>query len=132
MAGLNYLHGTGHGVGHYLCVHEGPASLAPRFPNEVLQPGMLLSNEPGYYKDGEYGIRIENLVYVAVDKDRQGFYKFENVTMCPIDRRLIEVSLLTAGERKYLNDYHARVRQVLAPKVKGKALAWLRKMTQAI
>jgi len=132
MAGLNYLHGTGHGVGHYLCVHEGPASLAPRFPNEVLQPGMLLSNEPGYYKDGEYGIRIENLVYVAVDKERPGFYKFENVTMCPIDRRLIDVSLLTAGERRYLNDYHARVRKVLAPKVKGKALTWLRKMTQAI
>lgn len=132
MAGLNYLHGTGHGVGHYLCVHEGPASLAPRFPNEVLQPGMLLSNEPGYYKDGEYGIRIENLVYVAVDKERPGFNKFENVTMCPIDRRLIDVSLLTAGERKYLNDYHARVRKLLAPKVKGKALTWLRKMTQAI
>lgn len=132
MAGLNYLHGTGHGVGQYLCVHEGPASLAPRFPNDALLPGMVLSNEPGYYREGEYGIRIENLVYVTVDKDRPGFYKFENLTFCPIDLRLIDAKLLTAGERKYINDYHARVRKVLGSKIKGKAAIWLRKMTQAI
>lgn len=132
MAGLNYGHGTGHGIGHYLCVHEGPASIAIRFPNEVLQPGMVLSNEPGYYKDGEYGIRIENLLYVAEDKDRPGFLKFENLTMCPIDLRLIEVALLTAGERKYLNDYHARVRKVLGSKLRGPAKTWLYKMTRAI
>ncbi|MBK6909808.1 MAG: aminopeptidase P family protein [bacterium] len=132
MAGLNYLHGTGHGIGHYLCVHEGPASLAPRFPNEILQPGMVLSNEPGYYKDGEYGIRIENLVYVAEDKVRPGFLKFENLTLCPIDTRLIEVKYLTEAERKYLNDYHARVRKTLGSKLRGPAKAWLLKMTRAI
>lgn len=132
MAGLNYLHGTGHGVGHYLCVHEGPASLAPRFPNDVLIPGMVLSNEPGYYRDGEYGIRIENLVYVTVDKDRPGFYKFENLTLCPIDTRLIDVTLLTTGERLYINQYHARVRNAIGSKVKGKTKLWLYRMTRPI
>lgn len=132
MAGLNYLHGTGHGVGHYLCVHEGPASIAARFPNEILQPGMVLSNEPGYYLDGEYGIRIENLVYVATDKLRPGFLKFENLTMCPIDLRLIEQKLLNSEERKYLNEYHAQVRKTLGSKLKGKAAVWLKRMTQAI
>lgn len=132
MAGLNYGHGTGHGIGHFLCVHEGPASIAIRFPNEVLRPGMVLSNEPGYYKNGEYGIRIENLVYVTQDMDRPGFLTFKNLTFCPIDRRLVEVKYLTDFERKYLNDYHAEVRKVLAPKLRGAAKAWLLKMTKPL
>lgn len=132
MAGLNYGHGTGHGIGHYLCVHEGPASIAIRFPNEVLQPGMVLSNEPGFYKSGEYGIRIENLVYVTEDKARPGFLKFENLTMCPIDTRLIEAKYLTDHERKYLNDYHAEVRKLLGTKLRGPAKTWLLKMTRPI
>ncbi|MCL4304325.1 aminopeptidase P family N-terminal domain-containing protein [bacterium] len=131
-AGLDYIHGTGHGVGHYLCVHEGPASIAPRFPNEPLQPGMVLSNEPGYYLAGEYGIRIENLVFVYEDPELPGFYRFGNLTLCPIDRRLIDTKLLTEQERAYLNSYHATVRRVLLPKVKGKAATWLKKMTAAI
>jgi Xaa-Pro aminopeptidase len=131
-AGLNYMHGTGHGVGHYLCVHEGPASIAPRFPNEPLMPGMVLSNEPGFYLAGEYGIRIENLVYVYEDPDRNGFYRFGNLTICPIDLRLVERSLLSDFERQYLNSYHATVRRILLPKVKGSAATWLRKMTAAI
>ncbi len=126
------MHGTGHGVGHYLCVHEGPASLAPRFPNDVLQPGMVLSNEPGYYRDGEYGIRIENLVYVTNDKERPGFLRFSNLTLCPIDHRLVEPKLLNTPERKYLNAYHAHVRKVLGGKVHGKAKQWLLKMTRPI
>ncbi|MCB9366655.1 MAG: aminopeptidase P family protein [Calditrichaeota bacterium] len=131
-AGLDYMHGTGHGVGHYLCVHEGPASIAPRFPNEPLQPGMVLSNEPGFYLDGEYGIRIENLVYVYEHPEFRGFYRFGNLTLCPIDRRLIDVSMLTSAERAYLNGYHATVRRVLLPKVKGKAAVWLKRMTAAL
>lgn len=131
-AGLDYMHGTGHGVGHFLCVHEGPASIAPRFPNEPLRPGMVISNEPGYYLAGEYGIRIENLVYVHEDPERNGFYRFGNLTLCPIDLRLVEPSLLSDFERRYLNSYHATVRRVLGPKVKGSAATWLRKMTAAI
>jgi len=130
--GLDYLHGTGHGVGHYLSVHEGPASIAPRFPNDVIRPGMVLSNEPGFYLAGEYGIRIENLVYAAVDKKRPGFLTFENLTFCPIDRRLIDAKLLTSEERKYLNGYHAEVRKLLGSKLRGAAKQWLIKMTKAI
>jgi Xaa-Pro aminopeptidase len=106
--GKDYQHGTGHGVGCYLCVHEGPQSISPRHTPVILEPGMVLSNEPGYYREGEYGIRIESLVLV-VEKQQVGttrFYGFETLTRVPIDERLVDVSLLTHTEREWLEWYN--------------------------
>ncbi len=127
-AGLDYAHGTGHGVGHYLSVHEGPQRIATSGGDEPLAAGMVLSNEPGFYKDGEYGIRIENLVIVVDDpraEDEQPMLAFETITMAPIDRRLIEPSLLTAVETAWLDRYHRQVRDALSPGLAGDTLAWL-------
>ena len=123
--GLDYAHGTGHGVGHVMQVHEGPASISKR-GTVPLATGMLLSNEPGYYRAGEWGIRTENLIAVR-NIDDDGFMGFETITLCPIDRRLIDVSMLLAAERDWLNRYHARVLAELAPELAGhpEALAWL-------
>lgn len=130
-AGLDYDHGTGHGVGSYLSVHEGPQRIS-KVPNSVaLQPGMVLSNEPGYYREGKYGIRIESLVAVRPWK-KEGFYCFETLTRVPIDRRLIDVSMLTREEKEWLNRYHAMVKRVLAPKLDKKTAAWLRQKTRAL
>lgn len=134
--GLDYDHGTGHGVGSYLGVHEGPQRIANR-PNTVpLEPGMICSNEPGYYKPGAYGIRIENLVVVTAAPEIVGaereMYGFETLTLAPIERRLIEASLLTAGERRWLNAYHARVCEQLAPLVDHDTAKWLREVTVEI
>ena len=131
-AGLNYGHGTGHGVGAFLCVHEGPHSISPTARSVPLEPGMVVSNEPGYYKDGAYGIRIENLVTVVEDPDRQGFLRFSNLTLCPIDRNLVEPDMLSPGEREYLNTYHTRVRDTLSPLVDGKDRAWLDQATEPL
>jgi Xaa-Pro aminopeptidase len=110
--GLDYDHGTGHGVGSYLGVHEGPQRIA-KHPNTVaLQPGMIVSNEPGYYREGGYGIRIENLQVVTEAEDVGGdrpMHGFETLTLAPIDRRLIVPELLDAPERAWLDAYHARV-----------------------
>ncbi len=138
--GLDYAHGTGHGVGAYLSVHEGPQRIAaPNYPGgaamEPLRAGMMLSNEPGYYKAGEYGIRIENLVLVepraiaGADRDMLGF---ETLTLCPIERTLIVAELLTAEERDWLNAYHARVAEVLAPELEGADRNWLLEKCAAI
>ncbi|MDR6114548.1 MULTISPECIES: aminopeptidase P family protein [unclassified Sphingomonas] len=138
--GLDYAHGTGHGVGAYLSVHEGPQRIAaPNYPGgaamEPLRAGMMLSNEPGYYKAGEYGIRIENLVLVepreiaGADRDMLGF---ETLTLCPIERTLIVADLLTAGERDWLNAYHARVAEVLAAELEGADRDWLLEKCAAI
>jgi len=132
-AGLDYAHGTGHGVGSFLSVHEGPQRIAKARGGQAgteqeLLPGMILSNEPGYYKTGEYGIRIENLVLVEpreIAGAEGAWLGFETLTLVPIDRRLIEPSLLTPAERAWWNAYHARVRDVLAPQLAGEALAWL-------
>jgi Xaa-Pro aminopeptidase len=128
--GLDYAHGTGHGVGSYLSVHEGPQNISKR-GTEVLQPGMILSNEPGYYKQGAYGIRIENLVLVSEAKAVPGgdiaMLGFETLTLCPIDRRLIDITLLDAGERAWLDAYHARVLSELGPLVDASVLPWLEK-----
>jgi Xaa-Pro aminopeptidase len=122
-AGLDYNHGTGHGVGSYLSVHEGPQRIAAAWSaqpggDEPLQPGMILSNEPGYYKAGDYGIRIENLVLVeprsAPGAERE-IMGFRELTLAPIDRRLVDVDLLTAEERDWWNDYHARVAAEIGP-----------------
>jgi Xaa-Pro aminopeptidase len=126
--GLDYGHGTGHGVGCYLGVHEGPQGISRR--NKVpLKPGMVLSNEPGFYKPGAYGIRIENLQIVVeiigLATGGRKMYGFETLTLCPIDRKLIDVAMLSAGEIDWLNAYHARVLQVLRPMVDASTAIWL-------
>ncbi len=134
--GLDYAHGTGHGVGSYLCVHEGPQRISVA-PNTVaLQPGMILSNEPGYYKAGAYGIRIENLVVVQKSIPQAHYenemLEFENLTLVPIDRYLIEVSLLTQSEREWLNSYHKQIYKIMAPRVQPFAQEWLKEATAEI
>jgi Xaa-Pro aminopeptidase len=132
--GLDYDHGTGHGVGTYLSVHEGPQNISKRLVAQALKPGMIVSNEPGFYKAGEYGIRIENLIVVRelpAATDRK-MMEFETITLAPIDLNLVEVSLLTADERAWLNAYHARVREKLAPLVDGETRAWLEDATRGI
>jgi Xaa-Pro aminopeptidase len=136
-AGFDYGHGTGHGVGSYLSVHEGPHSISPtRDPGVALVPGMVCSNEPGYYKAGEYGIRIENLVHVVKDKERslngRTFLTFDNLTLCPIDLKLVDVRLMTPTEIHYLNNYHARVRKTLTRFLDKKEAAWLRIATRPV
>ena len=132
-AGLDYAHGTGHGVGSFLSVHEGPQRIAAAWStqaggDEPLQPGMILSNEPGYYKTGEYGIRIENLVLV-VEKQVAGAEKemlgFETLTFAPIERRLIVREMLSPQELAWLNDYHAEVLKRIGPSLSDDDLAWL-------
>jgi len=134
-AGLDYDHGTGHGVGSYLGVHEGPQRIS-KLPNKVpLEPGMIVSNEPGYYKTGAYGIRIENLVCV-VEVDVAGAERpmlgFETLTLAPIDRRLIDPALLAAAEIGWLDAYHARVRESLAPLVDPATMQWLAAATRPL
>ena len=119
-AGLDYNHGTGHGVGAYLNVHEGPQSISPlRCTGAALEAGNVLSNEPGYYDPGKFGIRIENLVLVVEDpklsRNGKTWLGFETLTLCPIDKSLIDSKLLTADERKWLNDYHKQVVKTLTP-----------------
>jgi Xaa-Pro aminopeptidase len=129
--GLDFDHGTGHGVGSYLCVHEGPARIS-KLGTAPLKPGMILSDEPGYYKPGAYGIRIENLVVVEPRPRPEGGERdllgFRTLTLCPIDRRLVEPALLTPEERSWLDAYHARVREELLPLV-GDAAGWLESAT---
>jgi Xaa-Pro aminopeptidase len=127
--GLDYDHGTGHGVGSYLGVHEGPHRIAKQ-PNSVaLRAGMIVSNEPGYYKEGGYGIRIENLQFVTEAAVPQGgdrpMLGFETLTLAPIDRRLVAAAMLTAEERAQLDAYHARVLSSVGPKVPADVAAWL-------
>ena len=134
-AGLDYAHGTGHGVGSFLAVHEGPQRISPvgsaqSGGDEPLQAGMIISNEPGYYKTGEYGIRIENLVLV-VPREIEGAEKemlgFETLTFAPIDRRLIDADMLDPEELVWLNCYHAHVLAKIGPKLKGADLEWLQR-----
>jgi Xaa-Pro aminopeptidase len=129
-AGLDYQHGTGHGVGVYLGVHEGPHRIAKPWNAVPLAPGMIVSNEPGFYKAGAYGIRIENLQYVTPAKDIPGgeipMLGFECLTFAPLARRLIDVKLLSKDERKWVNDYHKRVWKLLNRKLDGEAKGWLK------
>jgi Xaa-Pro aminopeptidase len=133
--GFEYDHGTGHGVGHFLNVHEGPQRIS-QIPNTVaLEPGMVLSDEPGFYKTGAFGIRIETLLVVREDKPGAGgrpMRSFETLTLAPIDRRLIEPKMLSDSERAWLNAYHARVRTALTPLVDAGTRAWLARATKAI
>lgn len=130
--GLDYAHGTGHGVGSYLAVHEGPQRLA-KTGTEKLLTGMILSNEPGYYKEGHYGIRCENLIVVnapaPIDGGDIDMHSFETLTLAPFDRRLIRLDLLSTEERDWLDSYHARVLSEIGPMVDGEALKWLEAAT---
>jgi Xaa-Pro aminopeptidase len=133
-AGLDYDHGTGHGVGSFLSVHEGPAGIARQAKPVPLQAGMILSNEPGYYLPGAYGIRMENLVLVqpAAFEGTRKFLRFETLTLVPFDRALIDVSLLSPAALGWLNDYHARVWQEVGPLVEGPVRDWLEAACAAI
>ena len=136
MHGLDYDHGTGHGVGSYLGVHEGPQRIS-KAPNAVaLKPGMILSNEPGYYKEGGYGIRIENLQVVTpaapIPGGERPMMGFETLTLAPIDRRLIDRDLLSPAERAQLDAYHARVRELIGPLLEPQARSWLVDVTAPI
>ena len=134
--GLDYDHGTGHGVGAYLGVHEGPHRIAKFVNTQPLEPGMIVSNEPGYYKTGAYGIRIENLQVVtpaaAIEGGERPMLGFETLTLAPIDTNLVLKQILTKEEREWLNAYHGRVRDHIAPQLTGEARAWLDSATAPI
>ncbi|MBD0414735.1 aminopeptidase P family protein [Oryzicola mucosus] len=133
--GLDYAHGTGHGVGSYLAVHEGPQRIAKTGTEKLLE-GMIVSNEPGYYKEGEYGIRLENLILVTpAEKIADGaiaMHGFETLTLAPFDQRLLRTDLLTREELDWLNAYHARVLREIGPMVDGETLSWLEKATAPV
>jgi Xaa-Pro aminopeptidase len=136
-AGIDYGHGTGHGVGYFLNVHEGPQSISPSTPPDAhtaMEPGMITSIEPGIYRPGHWGIRIENLVLnqIAQSTEFGEYLRFETLTLCPIDTRCLDRSLLRDDEIAWLNDYHATVRERLSPLVDGAAKAWLQERTRAI
>lgn len=135
-AGADFDHGTGHGVGSYLGVHEGPQRISKQGVSAALEPGMIVSNEPGYYKADAYGIRIENLVVVrsedGIDGAERVMLGFETITLAPIDRALIDAGLLTVGERDWLNGYHQRVRETLSPLVDDATRVWLEAATATI
>ncbi len=129
-AGLDYDHGTGHGVGAALCVHEGPARIS-RVSEIALEPGMILSDEPGYYREGAFGIRLENLLLVeqppalpGADTQRD-MLAFQNLTWVPFDTRLVQVDLLSQAERSWLNGYHAQVLALIGPHVGPATREWL-------
>ena len=134
--GLDYDHGTGHGVGAFLSVHEGPQRISKVASGVALQPGMVISNEPGYYLDGSHGIRCENLVVVKESsvpgEAGRTMYEFEAITLAPFDRRLVLPDLLSGDELDWLNRYHARVHETLSPFLEGEDLLWLQQATQAI
>ena len=136
-AGLDFDHGLGHGVGVYLCVHEGPQRFS-RLSDTPLEPGMILSNEPGYYRPGAFGIRIENLVAVeevpalAGGDAHRPMLQLETLTYCPIDQSLIDTDLLTVEERDWINAYHETCRRVLGDRVAPSTEVWLYRATAPI
>lgn len=135
--GLNYGHGTGHGIGTFLNVHEGPQAISYyRCIGVALEPGMITTIEPGYYKENEYGLRVENVALVVKDEKKSSqettFFTFENLTLCPIDTRLVKKELLTQKEIEWLNDYHLKVYRILAPLLDRAEAAWLKEATKEI
>ena len=129
--GVTYNHGTGHGVGAYLGVHEGPIGISSRYTTP-LEAGNVISNEPGYYQAGAYGIRIENLIVVRPSEQFPGYLEFETITLAPIDTRLIDPGLLTDAERDWLNAYHQRVFDEIGPRLDDAVRAWLKSATAPI
>lgn len=132
--GLNYGHGTGHGIGYFLNVHEGPQSIRPQDNGIEMEPGMISSNEPGVYRRDQYGIRIENLILSRVKQESEfgTFMDFETLTLCPIDSRLVDAGLLTPDEKAWFNNYHQRVYEQLAPRLDQDHQQWLKEKTKAI
>ena len=135
--GLNFRHGTGHGVGFFMNVHEGPQRIGPGTGGAydvTMKEGMYSSNEPGFYKEGEFGMRIENLIIAqkAEKTDYGQFYEFETITLCPMENKLVDPSLLTADQRKWYNDYQQEVYDKIAPKLEADEKAWLAQQCQAI
>ena len=133
-SGINYLHGTGHGVGQFLCVHEGPHQVRMNHMPTLLEPGMTLTDEPGIYKAGRHGIRIENtlLIVPAQESEFGIFYKFEPLTLCPIDKEAIVVDMLTDEELEWFNDYHQLVYNRLSPLLNHDEQKWLKEATTPI
>ncbi len=132
--GLNYGHGTSHGIGYFLNVHEGPMSIRQEYNDHPIRPGMVLSNEPGIYREGQYGVRTENMM-VCVEREETAygkFYGFETLTLCPIDRRLIERNLLSTGETDWINRYHQSCYQQLAPLLQVEKRSFLKTLTAKI
>ena len=132
--GIDFNHGTGHGVGYFLNVHEGPQSISPRWFDVVLEAGMLVTNEPGIYRDHKHGIRIENIMLIEEDISNEfgTFLKLTPLTLTPIDTRPLLIDLLTTQETSWLNDYHRRVFDALSTQLQGEELAWLTQVTQAL
>ena len=135
-AGLDYDHGTGHGVGSYLSVHEGPHRITKTGNRTALEPGMVVSNEPGYYREGAFGIRIENLVAVVEatppDGAERELLEFETLTLAPIDRALVVADMMTTEEIAWLDAYHTRVREIVAAQVDPETATWLERATAPI
>jgi Xaa-Pro aminopeptidase len=132
--GMNYGHGTGHGVGHFLNVHEGPMSIRQEFNEHRIEPGMVMSNEPAFYREGEYGIRTENMM-VCVEKVKTVFGQFlgfETLTVCPIDTTLIKPELLNDREKSWLNSYHEKVNELLNPLLNKELHEFLNELTKKI
>jgi Xaa-Pro aminopeptidase len=132
--GLNYGHGTGHGVGYCLNVHEGPQNICPADNKTNIEPGMLISNEPAIYREGEYGIRTENLIICYEDEETEfgKFLKFDTVSLCYIDKTLIDKSLLSKNEINWLNLYHSEVYDKLSPHLTDDERSWLKEKTEAV
>ncbi|MGE5393610.1 MAG: aminopeptidase P family protein [Candidatus Saccharibacteria bacterium] len=132
--GLNYGHGTGHGVGYFLNVHEGPMSIRQEFNEHIIEPGMVLSNEPGLYRQGEYGIRTENMIVCVKDQTTEfgEFLRFDTLTLCPIDMDAVDKSLLNPQETEWLNNYHKRVFEELVPLVNDEFKIFLKELTKPV
>jgi Xaa-Pro aminopeptidase len=133
-AGINYAHGTGHGVGYCLNVHEGPQSISPADNKTVIESGMLTSNEPAIYREGEYGIRIENLILCYEDEETEfgQFLRFDTVSLCYIEKSLIDRTLLDRKEIDWLNAYHSQVYDKLSPYLSGEEKEWLKEKTDPL
>ncbi|WP_422466691.1 aminopeptidase P family protein [Endozoicomonas sp. ALC013] len=132
--GIDFNHGTGHGVGYFLNVHEGPQSISPRWFDVALKPGMLVTNEPGIYRDNKHGVRLENIMLIAEDIENEfgKFYKLIPMTLAPFDTRPLLKDLMTDTEINWLNGYHEMVREALSPELQGQDFEWLREATKAL
>ena len=128
--GLNYNHGTGHGVGHLLGVHEGPQSISPRGTASPVLPGMITSNEPGLYLEGQYGIRLEN--EILCEREADGMLRFRTITFCPWERDAIVPEMLSTDEKRWVDNYHEQVFAVLSPILDEKIADWLEKVTKSL